>query len=45
MNNFNNLSDSLLIEAYKEAINLSLSKDFIKLLKEEIAQRNLHDEL
>ncbi len=41
MSDFHNLSDSLLIEAYKRAIELSLSKDFIKLLEKEIIRRNL----
>jgi len=45
MNNYRNLSDSTLIEAYKEAIKLSLNKDFIKLLEKEITDRNLQDQL
>lgn len=45
MNNYRNLSDALLIEAYKEAIKLSLNKDFINLLKEEITHRKLEDKL
>lgn len=45
MDNYRNLSDSLLLEAYKEANKLSLNKDFIKLLKEEIIHRKLQDKL
>ena len=45
MDNYRNLSDSLLLEAYKEAIKLSLDKDFIKLLKGEIIHRQLQDKL
>lgn len=45
MNNYRNLSDSLLLDAYKEAIKLSLNQDFIKLLKEEIIHRQLQDKL
>lgn len=45
MDNYKDLSDSLLIEAYKEAKRLALSEDFIKLLEEEITYRNLQDKL
>ncbi|HZW68002.1 MAG TPA: sporulation histidine kinase inhibitor Sda [Pseudogracilibacillus sp.] len=35
------LSDELLIKAYYEAIELSLSKNFINLLEDEMKRRNL----
>lgn len=41
MNNLTNLSNSVLIESYNEAINLSLNKNFIKMLEEEMKRRNL----
>jgi len=41
MSSFRSLSDALLLEAYEQAIKLSLDGDFIKLLKREIIRRNL----
>lgn len=41
----NHLSDDLLIKTYYEAIELSLSKNFIKLLEDEMKQRNLSNQL
>ena len=35
------LSDDKLIQAYKEAIELNLDKDFITLLKKELIKRDL----
>ncbi|WP_018923681.1 sporulation histidine kinase inhibitor Sda [Salsuginibacillus kocurii] len=35
------LTDDLLIEAYEEAINLRLNKEFIKLLELEMEKRSL----
>lgn len=37
----NFLSNSLLIESYKKAKHLSLDKDFIELLENEIKRRDL----
>ncbi|HEY4601302.1 MAG TPA: sporulation histidine kinase inhibitor Sda [Cerasibacillus sp.] len=35
------LSDKLLLEAYRKAIELNLEADFISLIKKEISRRNL----
>jgi developmental checkpoint coupling sporulation initiation to replication initiation len=35
------LSDELLIESYHKACELALSKEFIKLIEDEIAKRSL----
>ena len=39
--NFPRLSDNLLVEAYKKAIDLNLDKDFILLLKTDLNKRTL----
>lgn len=36
-----NIYNNLLIEAYEKAIELELSPDFIKLLRNEIMKRNI----
>ncbi len=35
------LSDTLLLEAYKKAVELQLNEDFISLIKEELVKRAL----
>ncbi|ERN52810.1 sporulation histidine kinase inhibitor Sda [Alkalihalophilus marmarensis] len=35
------LSDTTLLESYRKAIELGLDDDFVNLLKEELARRNL----
>ncbi|MFC4322000.1 sporulation histidine kinase inhibitor Sda [Litchfieldia salsa] len=39
------ISDTLLIRAYKEAVSLGLSQEFIQMLKEEINHRNLNQKM
>ncbi|KHD86818.1 sporulation histidine kinase inhibitor Sda [Heyndrickxia ginsengihumi] len=39
------LSDELLIESYYKAIELKLSKDFIKMIEKEIKRRSLFNKL
>lgn len=39
------LSDELLIKTYYEAIELSLSKNFINLLEDEMKRRNLSQQV
>ncbi|MFB4211703.1 sporulation histidine kinase inhibitor Sda [Shouchella sp. 1P09AA] len=36
------LSDSILIEAYEKAKENRLEKDFLAILKEELVRRNIH---
>lgn len=42
MNSLGILHDSLLIEAYRNAMRLNLSTDFISILLEEIEKRDLY---
>lgn len=39
----NYLSDTLLIEAYEEAVKLGLDSDFIQMIKEELSKRNVEN--
>lgn len=41
MDTFRTLTDEQLIEAYHQALSLSLNSDFIHLLKKEIQRRNI----
>lgn len=41
MDTLRTLSDEQLIEAYQEALTLSLNSDFIHLLKNELQRRNI----
>ncbi|HLR41636.1 MAG TPA: sporulation histidine kinase inhibitor Sda [Pseudogracilibacillus sp.] len=41
MDTFRTLTDEQLIEAYQEALTLSLNSDFINLLKKELQRRNI----
>jgi len=43
METFRTLSDEQLIEAYQEALALSLNSDFIYLLKKELQRRNINN--
>ncbi len=38
-----NLSDELLIETYRKALELKLNQDFIDLIYKELYKRSLHD--
>ncbi|AIC94023.1 MULTISPECIES: sporulation histidine kinase inhibitor Sda [Shouchella] len=37
------LSDELLIETYRKALDLNLNQDFIDLIYKELYKRSLHD--
>lgn len=43
MDTLRTLSDEQLIEAYQEALELSLNSDFINLLKKELQRRNINN--
>lgn len=42
MDTFRSLSDEQLMEAYEQAITLSMESDFIKLLKKELDRRSIN---
>ncbi|MFC0470835.1 sporulation histidine kinase inhibitor Sda [Halalkalibacter kiskunsagensis] len=39
------LDDKILLESYHEAIKLNLDREFISILKDEIKERGLYNEL